>query len=204
MESNLAVEPQVLIALAQMGNSEALVRLLEIYRRYIQIMASIHMDKTLKQRLSASDVVQETFVQALRNFRQFRGTTEPELLQWLRRIAATRMAMARRQLLSKRQDVRLEERLFEAMEDWSQRIASKGNSGSSPSQQASKREQVVILANALSELPENYREVILLRHFQELQFAAIAEQLGRSVDSVKNIWVRAIRKLQELIVDSST
>ena len=62
----------------------------------------------------------------------------------------------------------------------------------------------MILANALAELPPDYREVILLRHFQDLPFSAIAAQMERSVDSVKNIWVRAIRRLRELIVDFST
>ncbi len=204
-ESNSTSEPRVLIALARQGDSGALGRLLEVYRRYVQIMASIHLDRSVRHRLSASDIVQETFVQALRNFDQFRGTTEPELLQWIRRIAASRMAMASRQFHSQRQNVRLEESLNEAMESWSDHIANTiGTRGSSPSQQVSKREQAVLLANALAELPDDYREVILLRHFQDLPFAAIAEQMGRSLDSVKNIWVRAIRRMRELIVDYST
>ena len=66
------------------------------------------------------------------------------------------------------------------------------------------REQAVVLANALADLPADYREVIILRHFQELSFSEIADHMGRTLDSVKNTWARAIRKLKELIADSES
>ncbi len=205
MESNSSFDPQILMALARQGDAIALGNLLEVYRRYVQIMASIHLDRSIQHRVSPSDVVQETFVQAVLNFMLFRGNTEAEFIQWIRRIAASRMAMASRQYHSQRQDVRLEEKLSEAMDVWTGRAAKwVGVQGSSPSQKVSNREQAVILANALADLPPDYREVILLRHFQDLPFSAIAAQMERSVDSVKNIWVRAIRRLRELIVDFST
>jgi RNA polymerase sigma-70 factor (ECF subfamily) len=205
MERETIFDPLVLMALARQGDAAALGNLLEVYRRYVQIMATIHLDRTIQHRVSPSDVVQETFVQAFLNFMQFRGSTEAEFLQWIRRIAASRMAMASRQFHTQRQDVRQEERLNEAMEGWSDRAAIwMSDKGSSPSQQVIKREQAVVLADALAELPPDYREVILLRHFQNLQFSAIAAQMERSEDSVKNIWVRAIKRLRELIVDFST
>jgi RNA polymerase sigma-70 factor, ECF subfamily len=205
MERESTFDPLMLIALARQGDATALGNLLEVYRRYVQIMATIHLDRTIQHRVSPSDVVQETFVQAVLNFMQFRGSTEAEFLQWIRRIAASRMAMASRQFHTLRQDVRLEEGLNEALDGWSGRAAIwMSDQGSSPSQQVSKREQAVVLADALAELPPDYREVILLRHFQNLQFSVIADQMERSVDSVKNIWVRAIKRLRELIVDVST
>ena len=85
---------------------------------------------------------QETFYQAVRSFDQLRGTTEAELLQWLRRIVASKMAMASRQFHTKRQDVRLEDRLGDELDRWSNGVATWLNpEGSSPSQQASRREQ---------------------------------------------------------------
>ena len=71
--------------------------------------------------------------------------------------------------------------------------------GSSPSQHAARREQAVILANALQQLPEHYREVIILHQLEDLAFPEVAERLGRSVDSVKNLWIRALTRLRHLL-----
>jgi len=71
--------------------------------------------------------------------------------------------------------------------------------GSSPSQQASRREQSVLLADALSELPEDYREALVLRHLEGLTFPQVAERMGRSVDSVEKLWLRGITRLRKTV-----
>ena len=63
---------------------------------------------------------------------------------------------------------------------------------STPSQQAARREQAVLLAEALARLPEDYREVIILRHLEGLTFPEVAERMGRTVDSVKKLWARGL------------
>ena len=205
MDGKSNLEPSTLLQLARHGNVEALGRLLDGYRRYVELMAHVQLDQSIQQKVSPSDVAQETFSQAVRSFDQFRGTTEAELLQWLRRIAASQMAMACRHFHTQKQDVRLEDRLGDDLDRWSNGVATWLNSaGSSPSQQVSRREQAVVLANALAELRSDYREIILLRHFQELQFSVIANRMGRSVDSVKNSWARAIAKLRTLIIVPSS
>ena len=205
MDGNSNLEPRDLLELARQGDAEALGSLLVGYRRYVELMAHIQRDRSVQPKIAPSDIAQETFVQALRSFDQFRGSTEAELLQWLRSIAASKMAMASRHFHTQKHDVRLEGRLGDEMDRWSDRVATwLTPEGSSPSQQASRREQAVVLANALAELGADYREVILLRHFDELQFSDIAARMGRSINSVKNTWARAIRKLRELIVESSS
>ena len=67
---------------------------------------------------------------------------------------------------------------------------------SSPSQQASRREQAVLVADALERLPEDYREVLLLRHWEGLTFIAIAQRMGRSEDAIEKLWLRALGRLR--------
>ena len=75
--------------------------------------------------------------------------------------------------------------------------------GSSPSQHAARREQAVILADALERLPVHYREVIILHQLEDLGFAEVAGRMGRSVDSVKNLWIRALTRLRRLLGDAA-
>jgi RNA polymerase sigma-70 factor (ECF subfamily) len=67
---------------------------------------------------------------------------------------------------------------------------------SSPSQQAARREQAVLLANALDRLPADYREVMILHHLEGLTFPEVARRMSRSVDSVKNLWTRALARMR--------
>ena len=72
---------------------------------------------------------------------------------------------------------------------------------SSPSQQAVRREQAVLLADALQDLPEDYREVIILRQLEGLSFPDVARRMGRTEDSVKNVWLRALARLRRMLKD---
>jgi RNA polymerase sigma-70 factor (ECF subfamily) len=67
---------------------------------------------------------------------------------------------------------------------------------SSPSSRAARREQGVLLADALDCLPEDYREVIVLRTLQGLSFPEVAERMGRSVGSVEKLWMRGLARLR--------
>ena len=128
------------------------------------------------------------FLNATRNFEGFRGTTEAEFVAWLRKILAARLAdLLRRYLGAKGRDIRLERDLEDGFDQSSARL-DRGLVAEqpSPSQQASGREQAVLLADALSQLPEDYREVLVLRHLEGLTFPEVAERMGRSLDSVAN------------------
>jgi RNA polymerase sigma-70 factor (ECF subfamily) len=77
-------------------------------------------------------------------------------------------------------------------------------SSGSPSRQASRREQAVLLADALGKLPEAYREVIILSHLEGLSFPEVARRLGRTLDSVKNLWARALARLRRSLEGEGT
>ena len=75
--------------------------------------------------------------------------------------------------------------------------------GSSPSQHAARREQALLLAEGLERLPEDYREVLILRHLEGLTFPEVAARMGRTVMSVKKLWARALPALRDSLGGSS-
>src|SRR5262249_51838194 len=138
------------------------------------------------------------FLKAHRHFGQFRGTTEAELVGWLRRILVSHLVnMVRYHHGSRRRDVRLERDLAAELDQSSRHLdPALFARGSSPSQQPARREQAVLLADALGRLPDDYREVLILRHLEGLTFAQVAARMGKSVDSVDKLWVRALGRLR--------
>ena len=155
------------------------------------------------EKFSPSDIVQGTFLQAHRRFTEFQGGTERELIAWLRKILASHMGMEIRKYTARARDVRVERRLQQQLDQSSLVLAGVFSASTeSPSQTASRRERAVILANALSQLPANYREVIVLRHLRAYRFSEVAAEMNQSVDSVRAMWRRAIKRLRELLGDN--
>jgi RNA polymerase sigma-70 factor (ECF subfamily) len=187
-----------------MGNVDALGRLLELYRRYLTLLARLQIDRRLRGKVNAADVVQETFLEAHRDFGQFCGEREGQLTAWLRQILANNLANLVRQYRGTgRRDVRLERRLSIEL-DLSSRELDRGLAAkqSTPSQQAIRREQAMRLVDALEHLPDDYREVIILRQLEGLTFPEVGRRMGRSLDSVKNLWARALARLGQLLGDT--
>ena len=194
-----------LLGAARAGDADARGRLLDGYRNYLTLLARLQLSRSLRGKADPADVVQETFLKAHRDFGQFRGATEPELMGWLRRILATTVAnLVRHYRGTQGRDVRLERSVADEL-DRSSRALDGGLVArlSSPSERAARREQAVLLADALESLPPAYGEVIILRHLEELSFPEIARRLGRSLDSVKKLWIRGLAHLRELLEDVS-
>lgn len=195
-------EPGRLLDRAAVGDGAALGRLLEHYRRYLHLLARLQLDRALQGKLGASDVVQETFLEAHRDFPRFRGRTVGELLAWLRQILARNLAnQVRRYRGTRRRDVRLEEGFEAAVGQSSEGLAARlaVPAGESPSQAAARHEAAVILAEALGRLPDDYREVLILRTLEDLPFPEVAARMDRTVDSVKKLWVRGLARLRGLL-----
>src|SRR5688572_20954521 len=74
------------IRLAREGQPDALNHLLETYRNYVRVLATTSLRRDMRAKADPSDVVQETFLKVHASFHQFRGTTEQELVAWLRQI----------------------------------------------------------------------------------------------------------------------
>ena len=197
----MTVDPEVLLQEARAGDAATLGRLLELYRRYLALLARVQIGHRLQGKVDASDIVQETFLEAHRNFPRFRGTSEGELVRWLRQILAANLAdLLRRYLGAQGRDVRLEREIEDAF-DRSSVLLDRGLVApqSSPSQQAARREQAVLLADALDQLPDDYRDVLVLRHLEGLTFPQVAARMGRSLDSVEKLWMRGLARLRQIM-----
>jgi RNA polymerase sigma-70 factor (ECF subfamily) len=199
----MTANPEQLLQEAQAGDATTLGRLLELYRRYLAVLARVQIGQRLQGKVDPSDLVQETFLEAHRNFGQFRGTSEAELVCWLRRILAANLAnLCRRYLGTQRRDVRLERAINHALDQSSAQLSGALVAPqSSPSEHAARREQAVLLADALAQLPEDYREAIVLRHLEGLTFPEVARRMNRSLDSVEKLWMRALARLRQLLGD---
>src|SRR5262249_4380243 len=150
---------------------ERLGSLLELYRNYLYLVARTQIDLHLQAQVSPSDLVQETFLEAYRDFGQFRGNTEAELMAWLRRILVHNLGrIVQKQLLAQKRTVRREVSL-RARVDALERSAANFDAAlvspwSSPSAQVQRRELAALLADQLAQLPADSREVIVLRNLE--------------------------------------
>jgi RNA polymerase sigma-70 factor (ECF subfamily) len=186
---------------ARAKDRDALGALLEQYRNYLTLLARTQIGRRLQGKADAADLVQETFLQVHQHIAGFRGNSEVELLKWLRAILAAVLSNhVRRYLGTQQRDARLEQALAVELDDTSgflqQGLVA---ATSTPSRQASKRETLVVLADALEHLPEDYRQVIMLRHLEGLPFAEVATRMGKTVPSVQNLWVRALHRLKQTV-----
>ena len=195
------IAPDQMIADAKLEGEQAWGRLLELYRNYLSLLARMEVGQRLQRKLDASDLVQETFLDAHRNFANFEGRTEAQFLAWLRTILAGKVANTIRHYVGTQgRDIRLEQDLSASFDLSSLRLDQLATASvASPSQAAIKREQSVLMADTLQRLPEDYREVILLRHWEELSFPEIAQRMNRTVDSVEKLWMRALARMRQVV-----
>lgn len=191
---------------ARDGDAAALGRLLEAYRTYLVFLARSQLHQHVQAKADPSDIAQEVGLAAHRGIRDFRGETPEEFAGWLRGILSNVLAMQlRRYLGTKKRDARIEHTLNRGLASASSFLHSGlAADMTSPSQQLVRNEAFLQLAAALEELPEHYRQVIVLRHIDGLAFADVAASMERTVDSVEKLWVRALAKLKKSIEETGS
>jgi RNA polymerase sigma-70 factor (ECF subfamily) len=166
-------------------------------------MARTLIGQALRVRLDASDLVQETFLKAHRDFGQFLGATEPEFVAWLRQILVRTLANQVKHHKSQKRNYQRQESVEAMLDRSSQSVqAALVAPVSSASSVAAQREQSVLLADALERLPADYREVFVLRNLEHVPFAEIAVRMNRSVGAARVLWKRAMDRLSQLLRES--
>ncbi len=189
-----------LLQRARAGDSEALAGLVGRYREFVRLLVRSRCGGRLQARIDSSDLIQETLLRVSRHIDQFQGNSEEEWRAWLTRIAEREViGQLRHHLGAARRDAAREQHLTppsssnggSRLEQWWAR------SQSSPSQAAMRQERVLALTSALGRLPDDYREVLVLRHLEGLGFAEIAERLDRSPGAVRILWTRALKRLRD-------
>jgi RNA polymerase sigma-70 factor (ECF subfamily) len=186
------------IEAARQGSADAVGQVLEYCRPYLLAVANEQLKPDLQAKAGASDLVQDTFVEAHRGFVGFRGRTEEELLAWLRQILQHNLANLRRQYrATEKRQVQREVSIDRASED--ELLGELVDEGSSPSEHARARERQAALQHALEQLPESYRQVIQWRSLERSSFEVIGQRLDCSTNAARKLWTRAIQKLQHLM-----
>src|SRR5262249_45110921 len=131
---------------------------------------------------------------------QFRGASEAELAGWLRQMLAFSIADAHRALGRAKRDISRERSLEAALNDSSSKLECLlAAHHSSPSQRAARQEQLVRLADAMAQLPDDQRQAVVRKHLQNDTVAAIAQDLGRTETAVGGLLRRGMARLRELL-----
>jgi RNA polymerase sigma-70 factor, ECF subfamily len=178
---------------ARGGSLAALGEALEECRAYLLLIAQQEISPDLRARGGASDLVQETFLEAQRDFAGFHGTTRKELLAWLRRLLLNNLANFVRQHRQTAKRCLGREVALQAVDSSCGALAAVP----SPSQQAMADEQDRAVQEAIERLPNDYRRVILLRYREGCSFERIAELMGRSNNAARRLWLRALERLEQ-------
>ncbi len=175
---------------------------LEPFRSYLTLLARAHLHSRHRAQLDASDVVQQTLLDAFAKREQFRGSSEGELAGWLREILKHNLLDELRDQRRNKRDVRREQSLDGAIEasfshaqQWLAAVQS------SPSQKAVKQEDLLRLSEALTKLPDDQRDAIVFHHLQSLKLAEVAKEMDRSEASVAGLLFRGLRTLQNLLCE---
>jgi RNA polymerase sigma-70 factor, ECF subfamily len=177
-------------------------RLFASCRNYLGIVARAQVESWLQAKVDASDLIQETLLEAYRDFEHFRGTTEAEWLAWLRRILAHNAANFVRQYRgTEKRQARREVALAGPGGSAAGGLPDPAAQGESPSELLLRKERELLVADALARLTPDHREVIMLRNLQRLPFQEVAERMGRSRPATQMLWMRAIQKLQEVLLE---
>lgn len=190
-----------LLAAARGGDDRQKEQLFEACRGYLQVVARAQVETWIQGKVDASDIVQQTMMEAHRDFERFSGKNKAEWLAWLKRILAHNAADFVRHYrgTAKRQE-RREVRLAPPADKSS--MAGYGDPpdpGESPSQQAMRHDDELRLAVAMTELSPDHAEVIMLRNLQRLPFDQVAKRMGRTRPATQMLWMRAIKNLQKIM-----
>lgn len=206
MPSRVQPDTEQLFTSARQGSSSCLGQLLALYSNYLKLLVSAQLDSRLRARVSPSDIVQESFFEAHRDFGEFRGQSIGEFVVWLRRIVVNNiLRVVEQHVLTEKRDVRREvslEEIGRRLEKSTVRLETLlAEQAESPSGCAARREDELLLADSLAMMPADYRDVIVLRHIEGLPFEEVAARMDRSAGAVRMLWLRALKKMRETMKD---
>ena len=190
-------DASALIERARQGDAAAREELFQLCRNYLSYVARSQVESWLRVKVDASDLVQQTMLEAHRDFERFEGTTEKQWLAWLRKILSHNAAdfVRRYRGTAKRQAGR-EVRFRNPADSVAGGAPEPADPGATPSQEFLQLDNELRVIAALAELSPDYQEVIVLRNLQRLPFGEVAERMQRSRPAVQMLWMRAIKKLQ--------
>ncbi len=173
------------------------------FRSYLQLVARNNLDHRLQGKLDASDIVQQTLLQAHQSINEFRGSSDPEMAAWLRQILARNLSRAIRDFGRDKRNIAREVGLEQAIEQSTiqlDRILAADQSTASVT--AIRNERWVQLVEAIDQLPESQRDAVALHYLEDCGISEICERLNKTPVAVAGLLKRGLRKLRETLADS--
>jgi len=175
---------------------------LESFRDYLRVLARLSLDERLRTKLDASDVVQQTLLEAHQAMPRYTGTSDAEMAGWLRQILARNLVDALRHFTRAKRDLTVEQSLENSIAVSSRRLdVWLASAEDSPTDALVRSDEVLSLAEALAKLPRDQRLAVEQHYLAELPSAEVARRMGRSEASVAGLLRRGLKRLRELMID---
>lgn len=200
-------QTQELIDAAKAGHPDAAGRLLDRHRDALRRMVELRLDRRIQQRVDASDIVQEVMIEANRRLEQFLASPAMPFHLWLRQMARDRIIDAhRRHRASGKRSVDREQAMVApaALDHSTIELASQlCDPELTPAAAATMHELQRRFQAALETMDDHDREIVLMRHFEQLSNQDVASALGLTEPAASMRYLRAIRKLRKLLAEPS-
>jgi RNA polymerase sigma-70 factor (ECF subfamily) len=198
MSDTKNIDVNALLARARQGDAGSREKLFELCRSYLSFAARSKVETWLRRKVDASDLIQETMLEACRDFDRFEGQTEQEWLAWLKKILAHNAAdFVRHYHGTEKREAGREVPFRDPGDSLSPGAPEPAAPCATPSQEFLQIDAELRVTAAMAELPPDYQEVIYLRNLQRLSFNEVAERMDRTRPATQMLWMRAIKKLQE-------
>lgn len=169
---------------------------LERYRAGLRLLARLDIDPRLQGKLDLSGVVQQTLLDAHRGYENFRGEGDAALFAWMKQVLARNLLDEVRRL----KRVKFDATLDQSLDNLSSRAeALLAADQSSPSERASRNEELLQLAEAMERLPEDQQTAVMRHHLQGVPLADVAVEMSRSKGAVASLVFRGLTKLRDLL-----
>jgi RNA polymerase sigma-70 factor, ECF subfamily len=205
MMNGESVQADELLCRARVGDPRALADLFDRYKGRLRHMIRLRLDRRLAGRLDASDVLQEAYLEADRRFAEYLRDPSIPVFLWLRLVAGQKLTdLHRHHLGAKMRDARMEVLLHRgALPQASSVSLAELLLGrlTSPTRAAKRAEMQLRLQDALNRMDPIDREVLVLRHFEELSNAETAQVLGLEKTAASNRYIRALKRLKVVLTD---
>jgi RNA polymerase sigma-70 factor (ECF subfamily) len=190
------------LSLARQGDENARNRLFAAGRSFAAIIARVQLHRRLETKVDPSDLVQQSLLEAHKGFENFQGQTLHDWLAWLKQIVTRNVLDADKHYRGAAcRDLRRELPQKAVGDSNVTAYWSPVDHAPTPSQLLSDCERELRLAEALEQLPDDYRQVILLRNLECLSFDQVASKMDRSRGACQMLWMRAVKELRTLLHD---
>lgn len=193
------------LALARQGDDSARNHLFEACRSFVCVMARMQLHRRLQGKVDPSDVVQQSLLEAHCALNDFDGDSPQEWLAWLKQIVKHNVIDTDKHYRgAEMRNVRNEQSLVASTHSGREVIAPIVDPGGSPSKLLISAERDLQLADAIEALPDDYRQVVILRNLERLPFENVADRMKRSRGACQMLWMRAVEMLKTHLTNETS